>query len=462
MAEPREQPQRVIREVAVLPISDFARGPESLWEGAGGEPGALASQIESYLVRRLSLEPRVRIVGPADVVARTQRTRAHVDSVSLGLDHVKLGLSLYRELRVEDAIPNLERAYVLLKDAYQDVVSPKALADVARTLALCHLERKDHHRAHLLLKEMFYWTPEARFQRGFYAPVFEEALTRSLLDFVATYPRDTPLLSTARLEKFAQDIDVDAVVYARLEPPRSGQTGRRIRIQVFDRHTRTVTFRGALVATGSPDDFERIDRFVTRWTTCLPEQIVPEDKPPERKVRVFVDTSAIHSVFVKHTTRRYFHNVGMSLNAEVQFTSSLGVFFQVSMLSSTQDPDRDLLDNFTFVRLSTGLSFSLRGSWWRLYVRLGVLDVQILGSYATTTDPNCKWYGESHTRCTDVIHLGDESTFGFNAAVGTQFLLPRDLYINVRFGYSVYAFPNNKSISLNHPISTELGLGYAF
>ena len=457
------EPPPPIRTVGVLPVLDYARDAKSLWAAPDIADEPRETAVQRYLLQRLALEPRVKIVTAEEIVSRVQGIKAHREAAPLGLERMKLGMDLYKALRVEEAIPHLEQALAILTSAYHDVVAPKVMAELSLTLAQCYLERKDPHRAHVAFKEMFLRAPDSRFRRGFYSVEVEEALASALVDFVATYPKENPLLTPARLDRFAQEIDVDVLIIAYLEP---GEAGPGIRIVVYDRHSRNVSYRGGFASTGQADDLERVDRFVTRWTTCLPDEVGPPKPPEKTPLRFFLDTNFAYSMFLKDTIRNRIHNFGMGLAAELQFSSSLGVFLQVNMFSSTQDkPNEDLVDNFTSVRATGGIVYSLRGARWRTYVRLGVIEAHFLGAYTTTVNKNCNFFGEGDPLCSgenDVKHLGNEATFGANAAIGGQLFLGKDLYLNTRFGYTVYAFPQNASIALNHPITMEMGLGYTF
>ena len=310
-----------------------------------------------------------------------------------------------------------------------------------------------------MLKRVFFREPTIQFQKGFFSGAFEQALMSSLVDFVATYPKENPLHSMAALERFVNDINVDSLIYAYIA---STSSGHQVHIQVYDRHTRNMSYSTSLASTGSADDLERVDRFVSRWATCLPASIEGPKKKKERISRFFIDTSFAYSVFLKNPTRQYFHNLGMGIAAEWQFTNSLGVFSEIAMLTSIQDPDRDLLDQVSSIRFVAGLSFAISRKWWRLFARLG-FDVHVPGAFTITKDPSCKFYGLGDKQCTgDVFNLGGETTMGPIASLGAQFFVGRDLYVTTRISASTYVIPLDRSAALNHPFGVETGIGYTF
>lgn len=465
-----EGPKR--RKVAILPVMDFARTTEQLWTRPKKAPkkSTVEQALERYLTKRLAVEPHIDVISPRDVRKRLRAIKTHSVGSHLGLERMRLGLDLYKELRVKEAVPHLEQAHTALVGAFFPLVDPNTMSELALTLALCYMERKDTHRAHIALKQMFHWAPRRTFKRGFYSRAFEEALVRALVDFTATYPRENPFGTEQSRNRFAQDIDVDALIIAYLEP--AGGGGKQVRIMVYDRHTRNTTFRGSFVSTERTTDLERIDRFVSRWATCLPTEVIdPDQKPkPSAFSAFYLETSFAYSVFGSHAsdtapTRDPFHNLGMSITAEWQFLSGLGAWVQTEMLISTQDPRRDLVDNLTTVKAAAGVGYGFKRNWWRIFARFGI-ELQHLSSFETLTDPWCK-YDDGHPKCLGSTEPGQSfessNQLGFYAAVGFQTFISHALYWSIRAAVSGYivAFEDDAP-HLNFPVTISTGLGYTF
>ncbi len=452
------------RRVAVLPVLNFSVNAEGIWHSPNAAP-PVEEALQRYLLKRLAVEPYLDVVPPEQVLARINGLgELHKGKLQLGLERMALGMAQYKALHVTNAIEHLERAQAALAEAYHDIVDPRTMANLALTLAQCYLEEDKLHETHVHLKDMFRREPSRRFKRGFYSAKFEQALRAAVTDFIATYPKENPLQTPARLDRFMRDIDVDALVFAYLEP---SATGNQVRILVHDRHSRNVSLRSSFISTDQSADLDRIDRFVSRWITCLPPQI-EGPKPPEKRIsEFFLDTSFSYNVFGtlfggQRLTSSPFHNLGMGVNAEWQFLSGLGTFLQVTMLISTQDPERDLTDSFPSLRLLLGMSYAYRGAWWRVFTRFGLESHFLLGDFTVTRDPWCKWQ-ESHPEC----NLNFETTYsaqymlGFHAALGAQFFVTRQIYLTTRAGVTAYIVPNDR-VDLNFPIIAELGLGYNF
>ena len=450
----------VARRIVVLKSRAFDRAPGTVWEPAKGSTGRASEHLSDYLVQRLKVEPYLVVLSPTEVARALREDRIHRVGADLGLQQMRLGVDQYKELRVDDAVRSLETAQRSLLEAYHDLVAPEAVADLSLVLAQAYLELKKEGDAHVALKQMFFRSPHRRFKKGFYSPRFESALNKALTDFLATFPKQNPLISQERLEGLARALNADAVIFPYLV--RGADDATEVRIVVFDRKSRNVSYRGRFISVGQNEDFERIDRFVTRWTTCLPYEGANPPKP-KWVHRFYVDTSFAYNLFVDQPTRRYFHNLGVGLSGEWQFSEGLGIFVQVNMFSSTEDPDRDLIDDFTSVRTLFGLFYAFSGPFWRIQVRLG-WDAHFLGSGATTTNRYCKFYGfaDKDCRAGDVVQFADEILMGPNVAFGVQFFVGRDVYLSLRTSLSTYVFPADRPTVFNYPFSAELGVGYTF
>lgn len=451
------------RRVAVLPVQNYVASAETIWgTDSGTDPEAVA--LERFLIRRLAVEPTLDVVGPEAIRKRLGTIRAHREGGRLGLERMGFGMDLYKGLHVDRAIPHLEQAHAALTTAFHDIVDPSALSELNLTLALCYQEQKQSHKAHVALKEMFLNTPTRRFKPGFYSKPFEAALRSAVTDFVATWPRENPLGKPARLQRFLEDLDVDVLVFAWLE---GTPEGTRVRIAVHDRYARNVSHRGAFVATDRAADLEQIDRFVSRWTTCLPPQVGEAPKAPEAEWEFYLDTTFVYSMFTSllgsdPLTGSAFQNLGMAVNLEWQFLGGLGVFSRVAMLISTQDPERDLTDTFPSLRTTVGMFYAYKRRAWRVFTRFGVDAQFLLSDFTVATHRWCKW-DLAHPNCvrTELKTFEDEYLVGFHADIGVNVFLNPALYATLRTGITAYVMPSDR-VDLNFPLTFELGLGYRF
>ena len=221
------EPNDKIRKVAVLPVMNYIRPIESLWQPetpkeADNKPHELV--IEEYLVRRLAVEPKLTVIDPKGIIKRVKAIPSNTEKIELGLNRMRLGLDFFKSLRLEEAVPHLTQAHAALNEAYFAIVDPQKMSDLLMTLGQCFVEKKQQHQAHVRLKELFFRSPRRQFKRGFYSKELEQAFTSALVDFVATYPKENPLHRPAALERFVADIDVDSLIISYLESSASGPT----------------------------------------------------------------------------------------------------------------------------------------------------------------------------------------------------------------------------------------------
>ena len=463
-------PDATRRRVAVLPVMNFALNTaDTVWtEADASKKDTVAASLQRFLVKRLAVEPHLVVVPPGDVVTRIKAVRVHREGAQLGLERMSLGQALYKDLRVADAIPHLEHASAALSDSFYGFVDAQTMSELALLLGLCQMEAKRPHQTHIALKEMFHWAPNRRFKRGFYSKAFEQAIISALTDFNVTYPKENPFGTAAKRDRFARDLDVDAIVYAYLIPGRDGRA--QVHIAVYDRHTRSTAYRSDFIATSVVKDLERVDRFVSRWATCLPTVVaerMPRKPQPESVHTFFLDTNFVYTVFGSHAsdqspTRDPFHNFGMTVTAEWQFLSGLGAFVLGGMLISSADPTRDLQEDVTTIRTAAGMSYAFSGArWWRIYARFG-LEGQFLSSFETATHRWCKWGTPEKCPSSGNQQFAASRMLGFHAAMGFQLITPRALYWNFRVGMSAYIVSTEDAPELNFPASFETGIGYKF
>ena len=454
---------RLTRKVAVLPFADFSRTADGLWTERSLQTDATGPLLR-YVLKRLAVEPGMEVVRPVQVRNRIRAIRVHREGAQLGLERMQLGLDLYKAIRVKDAIPHLEQAYTALISAFYDVVHPERMAELALTLALCYQEDRRHARAHVRLKDVLHWAPRRQFKRGFYSQSAEQALDAAWVDFMATFQRDNPVRTAARIDRLMKELEADVLVYGWLE---ATATGAVFQLVVHDTTARPQ--RVSFPMTGSADDLERLDRFISRWTTCLPslEPVVAGDPSVSPQNNFFLDTAFTYSLFTSllrsdALTSSPFHNLGMAINGEWQFLRGLGTFLQLGMLMSSDDASRDLRDTFPTVRLTTGVSYAFNGPRWRIFARVG-WEFQFLGTFEVTRSPWCK-FDRDHALCQagEIDRFSGDTMMGFHAGLGGHFFATPRLYVVLRSSVTAYIIPNDDTLELNFPLSFDAGIGYTF
>jgi|GEM_PF-5208549 len=446
-------------QVGLLPVVDFVRDSNSLWSAEDSVIASRRQGIDRAIAAQLSGNPLLDVVNVDALTKRIQEASGYVERMTLGLERMNFGLELYEELRVAEAIPHLKRARTLLTEAFADLGSPNQVATLSLTLAQCYLEQGQNDDAHVALKEMFFRVPSRRFQKGFYSENVEKALSSALVDFAATYPKENPVLKVERMQKLMRRLRVDVLVYPYIEATPQGPT---LRMQIYNRSGMNVIYRGSTMLLPDDTHAERFNRMVSRWTTCLPVEGFQDETPkPRGEKRFFIDTMFAYSKFLSDTaTRRGFHNIGLTVSGEWRITGGLGMYGQFYVQSSTRSPDRDLLTQYTSVRLQTGLSYAIRRNWWRAFLRVGI-EGHVFGDFQTTTNAKCKFFGAAH--CDGKVEdLVQDFVMGPTTALGGSLFFTSDLHLTGRVTITYFTFPFDRATKVNFPLGGELGIGYSF
>ncbi|MBT9557528.1 MAG: hypothetical protein IV100_15920 [Myxococcales bacterium] len=442
----------------------------TVFEARAREPGAatdartLDEQLTSLIERRLQLDPGVTALRGPEL---SERLEKFMTRIRAGLERKQRAEALVRDLQTDAALPELidtERELLAAwKDVHDRITRTPQLADLSLVLALAHADRREDAAVHEALKSLFLRDPLRRFEPGFYDAEFESRLATAWTNVRVSQPKEQPLGSPERLERFMSEVDADTFVHAWIEDGDSVGS-RRVRIIIYDRLLPSVAFTTPVGPDGG-GTIEAVDRFLSRYLTCLAPVTIEKvgvTPPPDPEPWLFIDAGFAYSIFAQETTREPFHNLGLAISAEFQFLSGLGAFVEVDMFTSTLDPQRDLVSSFTSIRTLTGLSYAFRGAWWRFNVHFG-FDVQFLGSYRTTTDPWCKLGGFSDSRCAEAetTDLASDVTGGFHGAFGVQFFVNPNVYLGLRTGMSAYIVPLDEAIEVNFPFTVQASLGYA-
>ena len=458
------------RKIALLPIKNFAldESPFSGKKKLGPE-----AALSSVLARRLAEDPDFDVLGPDQLRQRIKGLRVYQD-VGIALKAKEDGEARYRDLDAEGSITPLEQAEAGLDAAYYDLVSPGEMATLELTLAQAYVEQKGfakvEGRIHEALKRLFWLDPGRTFTKGFFPDSFESLINKAITDFRPNFPKDNPLRTQARLDRFLTDIDVDTLIYAWLQTTSGTDRGAELHVRIYDRTLATVSYSHPLQArteAGVAALTENFDRFLTAWLTCLPKTELDTGPRAPSLRRFFIDAGFAYSIFtVNDATRNPFHHMGVALYAEYQFLAGLGAFVRVDLFSSTLDePEHDLLSNVTSARVGLGITYAFQGSWWRLAPHFG-LEVQFLGTLQTSSAAWCKFEGLGSDICKDrggvETDLSGAITTGPTVGLSAQFFASRNFYIGLRANVSIYIAPFADVDQLNIPFSAETSLGYSY
>lgn len=452
-------PRRLL--VLVLPFRDdrldpeaiFVEKPEPSREEEGDLPAAPVREI-------LSREPELQVMSPMEALA----DEGHGDetlAMVRGLLH--LGQERYRDLRVQEAIPVIRQGIAIAQKSLLDLRAPALVSDLHLVLGLCLVETGDSAAAHQAFREMFRVTPGRRFRSGWFPGNVEAAIRGAARDFLAAQAGGIPLGSIDRLEDLLRRTRAFAVISGTMR--RSEADGSPLfSLRVLE----TSTGAGPRLALAVREDIpwdapeegrERLSRALGAWLACT---TLPSRRPEvPRLPEVFLDTTGAWSAWLKGPTRRIFHNAGFGVGLSWQVLEGLDIFGGLNVTNSFPDAFGDLLRDFWTVRLSAGVGYSVRFGWGRVYVHSGLL-FDYLSDFASTTDPNCKFWPDRPDRCLASRVQHPRWMLGWMVAPGVEVRLAGPLQLMVRVGLGAHFVSSDFSNTLNFPIQVEVGLGYAF
>ena len=372
MGQERSQRHRGI-QVGVLPVRALVRSPGDLSE-ARPEVRELQEQ-EGLWQRRLeqtldSLD-LVSVVVPQQVRERLRARAALQEKVSVARERFSLGLEAYRQLDLDRALINLDRARELNQSIGLPLLDGGAMADTALYRGLVFMEQGEAHRAHISFQEMWAADPGRRFQPGYYTSATEEAMESALLDLRDLAASGGALPSTDDLGQLATSSAVDTWVFARLERSESGASA--VRLVVFDASSGTLAV-DERIDLEDDQALERLERLLSAWHACaLSTEKGPSGRPPAPRARLLVSLAPSYALFLKHDrTRAPVHSPGGVVGIAWEVSGPLELFAQANHMATLPDRNRDLLETFVTSRITAGVGLGAAGRRWSFSGRAGL------------------------------------------------------------------------------------------
>lgn len=447
------------KNVILLPIKDFIIDIDHLFVD---DKNILKTtignkDISDEIEKTLYGEPEINLTI---VSAKDEGEYSNEDKAIVAMGFLHLGRELYRSLRLNDAIIALEKGVDIAKKEFLDIENPKLVSDLFLYLGLSYMEQGNTALAHVAFKDMFFVTPEIRFQKSYFPDFIEKAIKAAAIDFLKTYPKDDPLVSLDRLEQWASKKKAYAVIFVSI----LGDNQRTIKVKVYEHSSQRKTMivaHQAETKMSSPDqtnDF--ISRVLSAWLSCT--SLPSREYARETVSRFYFDTTGVYSLYLKHPTRSVFHNAGIGIGFTFHALENLDTFARVVMVTSFPDRYNDLMEGFTGLNALVGIGYSIRWSWGRIFLHVG-LDLNYLSDFLTTQNANCKFFGIGY-ECNekDFFRLPSHILMGINSSFGLRIMIFGPVHTSFRTSVSTYFFPYGKAEELNFPFSVEFGLGYAF
>ena len=447
--------QKRPRTVAVLPFKNHLVAPADLFAADTAQPTDLQLETaEGKLLAALADQPYLALLPPSEVRRRLADAPGTAAQQATAQTLYRVGLELYLGLASGRAIDKLAAATKLLRDVFADVYDPKPAADAQFMLGVALVDAGRNALGHVAIKDGFALQPDRRFRRDFFPPATASAIGAALTDFLSTADPLRQFGDHQRLAALSRKLGVDWLIIATL---RKADSGPELCIGVFSAQRRLMEaeIRLPLNAPEAP-----LNAFLTRWLACAP--VIAETAVlPSTEPGLFADMSLSFMPFLRQPTRTRFLSLGFATGLDVNLRDNLHWFGRLGLHTSLPDAYHDLLRSFNALRVVTGLGASWRNGPLRLFANLGV-DAHFLGSFVTSSDPDCKLFGVDHRLCdkSTIVNLDQSVLVGVNGAAGGQLHLGRDFVLVLRVALSNYFLPFDGTDHLNRPLGIELGFGY--
>lgn len=260
----QELPHRKAKRVAVLPVQrldipcDRLFTPEQREDFDGR---AIERSIQDSLARL----PDVKLLSNQELRKRITGVPRYRDQVVIGRERYLMGHEYYRDLRQQDAETSLQKSTAILENIYYDIVEPHAFSQVLFLLGITLVEVSKAADAHQIFKRALMLSPSTSFTPGYHPQPVEQAMSVACEDLRRSTAREIPLTSIERTVRFMKHNKLSTLVYPVLIKEKDEH---ELLLIVFERSSRTVTFRQRLPMTDKKSNRERISRAISGWAAC--------------------------------------------------------------------------------------------------------------------------------------------------------------------------------------------------
>ena len=454
-------------KVGVLPVRSYLRGSEDLFRERSEvrhwrqHAGVWQRRLEQVFESR----DLIKVVNPIAVQALLRRNKGVASGHLIARDSYHNGIERYETLQLNKALVSFKRAQSLYRDAWADIIEPRALADVLMHSGLAHLEKGDVSKAHAAFREMFLIEPERPFQQGYHSLAGEKGLANALTDLRSQRGKALRRYPLKRLNALASSAKIDVWVLALIEGELSNPN---LHVVVFDRRTGGISLAEQIPLSDDAKALERVDRAVSRWHTCNIEKKNKKWRAPRKKDHWYVDLGYLHTMFLKRPTNvGLFHSPGASISVTWETASIVHAYARAVQMASLPDTQRNIRDLFVSTRLGLGGGLVGGSQRIRVYLQAGLELAVSSTDFEVESSVDCKFFGYNHPdRCTSKSGPSRIQApgiwFGIDVSLGLRWIFSKGWYLHLTAGVSSYMLESESIEQLNFPISVGLGVGNRF
>ena len=438
--------------IGVLPVRTISTSiPLFVSKPVDGESGDEegVSNLATYAVDALRLDPRFRALGPSAIQSVLESDPSRATAVELVRERYEMALELYDMLAVEKAVQHLEEATSHGQKLYLELTNPKLMARIQFLTGMCHLERGRAGKAHIAFKSAFHLHPHRTFRSG-YHPASTEAALQSAREDAFSEPREPWPMERSRIQTLIQSIPLSHVVqFTRGEKGIGWVATDGIR-----------TWRENPILFDEHDEVE--SRVVSKWMSCVEgRRAKPRFENYQREFRL--DTNLAHGVFLDQPTREMGHVFGVVTNGSFRFNRYLDMAVKIGVSTLFQDPLEDLRSSVTLVQASLTPGFSFRSGPWMWFFRTG-LEALYMDPYKVQTNPDCKFFGVDSERCPtgNSIEEKQRVLLGLPLLAGGSLNLTDSVFVSLTTSFHIFRSSLLTNSAFNSLLQNELGIGFRF
>jgi tetratricopeptide (TPR) repeat protein len=314
----------------------------------------------------------------------------------------EMGVRQYRELDIEGAISNLEKAWENYRAIHHQFVDPGEASELLMYLALSHLEREQRlDRALLYMKEMIRLDPSRVLRRGFYPDTTVEFYRSARNALIRELQGQEP--SAERARRIAELVDADYLVFTRALPlgePEGDEATASYRVVLFlwdvaeQRFAERIEVRLSSPAGRRPRE-ERLaaagNRLASRVADCLRRPArqrptaIDSDGDSPLSIHLGLGYGAYQSFSY---IQRPFGHLGLTVGARLALTEEFEATAAFQLLNAQRDRNGELIDDFNTFRGLLGGALGLPLDPFRLSLRVAA-EVAHLTTFIYSTRSVC-------------------------------------------------------------------------
>ncbi len=414
--------------------------------------------LQKMIYKRLNQVYGVRASSLFNGIERTSPDKKEL----LIRGFLELGIELYRELKIKEAVKILNRALVMAQKTQSVWKYPYLLARVYLYLGLSQMELNNKDQAILFFRYMFELKPHTEFLKGYFPARVEDAMRVGYLNARAS-AMDTVYCSKCSVQQIQRAANVDAIIWL-LRP---FGTKSIVKLIIYDRNLPQKFFIRKLLLKDLSMTKELLNAALNAYIACLPLDYKKKKRFGDMH-NLFMETGAQYLIYSRYPTRKPFHNLGVNFALDYRIRSNLMMSLFFDLATSIGDPYDDLIKGFSTYMAGLGPVYLFSWKWGMVYAG-PLLNITYVSPYTITTNPNCKFFGKDGPGCNknSLKRRGPSVLLGFSSRMGTKIHIFKGLYAMSELRFTAFFSELTMSQNyimweLNFPFSVILGFSYGF